>query len=137
MILPLVAAIWIVDPTLRPAASTTRLFVKGSVTARDKFSFATAVIELVTVALRFAVALTVAFAIAAATISASGVTNFCTVNSPSSTLPFITSSTTTSVTVISRPLPNVLGLFVLTVINASSPSSPPSFWWSTFSVAQK
>ena len=88
-------------------------------------------------AARVAVALTVAFAIAAATISASGVTNFCTLNSPSSTLPFTTSSTTTSVTVISRPLPNVLGLFVLTVINASSLSSPPSLTWSTFSVAQK
>ena len=125
------------DPTLRPAASTTRLFVNGSVTARDRFSFATAVIELVTVAARVAVALTVAFAMRAAVISASGATNFCTLNSPSSTLPFTTSSTTTSVTVISRPLPNVLGLFVLTVINASSPSSPPSLTWSAFSVAQK
>ena len=64
------------DPTLRPAASTARLFVNGSVTARDRFSFAAAVIELVTVAARVAVALTVAFAMRAAVKSASGDTNF-------------------------------------------------------------
>ena len=110
------------------AVSKLMISVVGSATAKSMFVPVGPVNVPQVIATEVNIAVTSALAMFAAVASASGVTSLFTLKKPSCTVPLTTSSTVTSVTITSNPLPNVLGLFVLTVICASSLSSPPSFW---------